>query len=332
MKINVFIVPIATTFILTACAGGGASEPKVPVAIPTAQPIANVKLSDESSAIQTINTLSGKGGSLREAELEVKTSWGYSYTDKQYVYQTPSGNYYNISSYSDPIVPSYSSPSYALRTRHEGQPLSEGGKLFVCCSSSGQFTNAPATKHDHLKFGAWISSDGTADLFVGGKPVGTAKPSYYTPSVSTVAKGKTTYEVWAVRVRNGNIVTSTYDPGKSSGLSEKNTPKLSLLTANFNTNKLGGTILGNADYGPDVVMKDVGINGVDFSGTAESDGKNGKVEGKFFGQFNSGYKTEVSIGGKVTFDVDKSLDTVFGGVENSSDRNTTDTSLTPVSK
>ena len=190
----------------------------------------------------------------------------------------------------------------------------------------------PVTKQNHLKFGAWISSDGTADLFVGGKPVGTAKPSWSTPSDSTVAKGKTTYEVWAVRVRNGNIVTSTYDPGKSSGSSEKNTPKLSLLTANFNTNKLGGTILGNADYGPDVVMKDVGINGVDFSGTAESDGKNGKVEGKFFGQFNSSYKTEVSIGGKVTFDADKSLDTVFGGVENSSDRNATDTSLTPVSQ
>lgn len=331
MKINVFIVSIATTSILTACAGGGASEPKVPVAIPTAQPIANVKLSDESSAIQTINTLSGKGGSLHEAELEVKTSWG-SYPDKQYVYQTPSGNYYNIGTYTDPMVPSYSSPSYALRTRHEGQPLSEGGKLFVCCSSSGQFANAPATKHDHLKFGAWISSDGTADLFVGGKPVGTAKPSYYTPSDSTVAKGKTTYEVWAVRVRNGNFVTSTYEPKKSYGASEKIAPKLSLLTANFNTNKLGGTILGNADYGPDVVMKDVGINGVDFSGTAESDGKNGKVEGKFFGQFNGGYQTEVSIGGKVTFDADKSLDTVFGGVENSSDRNTTDTSLTPVSQ
>ena len=147
-----------------------------------------------------------------------------------------------------------------------------------------------------------------------------------------MAKGKTTYEVWAVRVRNGNIVTSTYEPGKSFGSSEKTTPKLSLLTANFNTNKLGGTILGNADYGPDVVMRDVGINGVDFSGTAESDGKNGKVEGKFFGQFNGGYKTEVSIGGKVTFNADKSLDTVFGGVENSSDRDTTDKSLTPVSK
>ncbi|QTM22138.1 Slam-dependent surface lipoprotein [Neisseria sicca] len=329
MKIKVPAISAAATLILTACAGGGASEPKVPVAIPTAQPIANVKLSDESSAIKTINTLSGKGGSLHEAELEVKTSWGTSYTDKQYVYQTPSGNYYNISSYSDPIIPSYSSPSYNLRTRHEGQPLSEGGKLFVCCSNSGQSTYVPVTKHDHLKFGAWISSDGTADLFVGGKPVGIVKDA--TVEQNT-AKGKTTYEVWAVRVRNGNIVTSTYDPGKSSGLSEKTAPKLSLLTANFNTNKLGGTILGNADYGPDVVMKDVGINGVDFSGTAESDGKNGKVEGKFFGQFNSGYKTEVSIGGKVTFDADKSLDTVFGGVENSSDRNTTDTSLTPVSK
>ncbi len=331
MKIKVPAISAAATLILTACAGGGASEPKVPVAIPTAQPIANIKLSDESSAIKTINTLSGKGGSLHEAELEVKASWG-SYTDKQYVYQTPSGNYYNISSYSDPIVPSSFSPSYNLRTRHEGQPLSEGGKLFVCCSNSGQFINAPATKQDHLKFGAWISSDGTADLFVGGKPVGTAKPSWSTPSDSTVAKGKTTYEVWAVRVRNGNIVTSTYEPGKSFGSSEKTAPKLSLLTANFNTNKLGGTILGNADYGPDVVMKDVGINGVDFSGTAESDGKNGKVEGKFFGQFNGGYKTEVSIGGKVTFNADKSLDTVFGGVENSSDRDTTDKSLTPVSK
>lgn len=330
MKINISAISAATSLILTACAGGGASEPKVPVSIPTAQPIANIKLSDESSAIKTINTLSGKGGSLHEAELEVKTSWG-SYTDKQYVYQTPSGNYYNISSYSDPIVPSYSSPSYVVRTRHEGQPLSEGGKLFVCCSSSGQFTDAPATKQDHLKFGAWINADGTADLFVGGKPVGTAKPSYYTPSDSTVAKGKTTYEVWAVRVRNGNFVTSTYEPKNPYKSSEKTAPKLSLLTANFNTNKLGGTILGNADYGPDVVMKDVGINGVDFSGTAESDGKNGKVEGKFFGQFD-GDKTEVNIGGKVTFDADKSLDTVFGGVKKDDDRNTTDTSLTPVSK
>ena len=72
MKIKVSAISAVATLILTACAGGGASEPKVPVAIPTAQPIANIKLSDESSAIKTINTLSGKGGSLHEAELEVK--------------------------------------------------------------------------------------------------------------------------------------------------------------------------------------------------------------------------------------------------------------------
>ena len=57
MKINISAISAATSLILTACAGGGASEPKVPVSIPTAQPIANIKLSDESSAIKTINTL-----------------------------------------------------------------------------------------------------------------------------------------------------------------------------------------------------------------------------------------------------------------------------------
>ena len=326
MKINVFIVPIATAFILTACAGGGVSEPKVPFSIPTAQPIANIKLSDESNAIKTINTLSGKGGSLREAELKVKNIFGEIVTEKQYVYQTPSGNYYNISSYSDPIVPSSSSPSYALRTRHEGQPLSEGGKLFICCTEEVRYAFSPIVpviNHQYMKYGAWIGANGVVDLFVGGKPVGTVKDA---TAEQNTAKGKTTYEVWAVRVRNGNFVTSTYDKGKSTP------PQKSLLTANFNTNKLGGTILGNADYGPDVVMGNVDINGVDFSGTATSDSKTGKVEGKFFSKFNSSYAAEVGIGGKVTFDADKSLDTVFGGVENSSDRNTTDISLTPVSK
>ena len=150
MKIKVSAISVAATLILTACAGGGASEPKVPVAIPTAQPIANVKLTDESSSIRTINTLSGKGGSLHEAELKVKDIWGDYTPSKQYVYQTPSGNYYNISSYSDPIVPSSSSPSYAVRTRHEGQPLSEGGKLFICCTEEVRYafnTIVPVINH-----------------------------------------------------------------------------------------------------------------------------------------------------------------------------------------
>ena len=194
MKINISAISAATSLILTACAGGGVSEPKVPVSIPTAQPIANVKLSDESNAIKTINTLSGKGGSLHEAELEVKTPWG-SYTDKKYIYQTPSGNYYNISSYSDPMVPSSSSPSYAVRTRHEGQPLSEGGKLFICCTEEVRYAFSPIVpviNHQYVKYGAWIGANGVVDLFVGGKPVGTVKDA---TAEQNTAKGKTTYEV-----------------------------------------------------------------------------------------------------------------------------------------
>lgn len=330
MKTKISAISAAASLILTACAGGGMAEPKVPVAIPTAQPVANPTLSAENGNIVTLNTNAAKAGRLQEDTVKIKGYGDFTYDENRYLYQTPSGNYYLLNSFSDPMTPSYASPSYAMRTKHNGQPLSEGGRLFVCCSSAGQFTYAPATKQDHLKFGAWINADGETDLFVGGKPVGTAKPSYFAPSDSAVAKGKTTYEVWAVRVRNGNFVTSTYEPAKTSwGSSEKPAAKLSLLTANFNTNKLGGTIVGNADYGADVVMKDVDINGTNFSGTAESDGKNGRVEGGFFGQF-AGDATEVNIGGKVTFDADKSLDTVFGGVKNAADRDTADTTLTPV--
>ncbi|HGG9608587.1 TPA: hemoglobin-haptoglobin-utilization protein, partial [Neisseria meningitidis] len=55
----------------------------------------------------------------------------------------------------------------------------------------------------------------------------------------------------------------------------------------------------------------------------------GKLEGKFFGKFNSSYDSDTSIGGKITFDGDRSLDTVFGGVsykkelESTTDRETT---------
>lgn len=56
------------------------------------------------------------------------------------------------------------------------------------------------------------------------------------------------------------------------------------------------------------------ITGPTFSGDATSGGKSGKLEGKFFGKFASTRSSEVSIGGKITFDGDRSLDTVFGGV------------------
>lgn len=94
-----------------------------------------------------------------------------------------------------------------------------------------------------------------------------------------------------------------------------NTPVLSFITANFNSNKLAGEIRGNSDYGPSVKIENATISGPSFSGNATSGGKTGNLEGKFFGKFNGSYgNTETSIGGKITFKDDRSLDTVFGGV------------------
>lgn len=184
-----------------------------------------------------------------------------------------------------------------------------------------------------MKFGAWIGPNGEIDLFAGGFPVGkTPKPAYSwgddTPE--TAGKGKITYQVWGIRVKDGQFVTSSYTPPKGSSFTGyTNTPVLSFITANFNSNKLAGKILGNSDYGPDVDIQNATITGLTFSGDATSGGKTGKLEGKFFGKFNSSYDSDTSIGGKITFNGDRSLDTVFGGVsykkelENSTDQETT---------
>lgn len=171
-----------------------------------------------------------------------------------------------------------------------------------------------------MKFGAWIGPNGEIDLFAGGFPVGKTPPpafSYGTYTPETQGKGKITYQVWGIRVKNGQFVTSSYTPPKNSGytFSPTNTPILSFITANFNSNKLAGEIIGNNDYGPNVKIENATISGLTFSGTAASDGKTGNLEGKFFGKFDGGWgNTETSIGGKITFDGDRSLDTVFGGV------------------
>lgn len=186
-----------------------------------------------------------------------------------------------------------------------------------------------------MKFGAWIGPNGEIDLFAGGFPVGkTPKPKYsYGSDIpeTALSKGKITYQVWGIRVKDGQFVTSSYTPPKNSGYTFKptNTPVLSFITANFNSQKLAGKIIGNSDYGPDVEIKDASISGLSFSGTATSGDKTGNLEGKFFGKFNSSYDSDTSIGGKITFDGDRSLDTVFGGVsykkelENTTDRETT---------
>ncbi|HHS0607291.1 TPA: hemoglobin-haptoglobin-utilization protein HupA [Neisseria meningitidis] len=329
------LLPLAAA--LAACAGGGVAEPHVPVSIPTATPLptGEVKLSDDNSKIENINTAdtgSTSGISIQQRKYEVE-SYGIKREEKAFIFQTPGGAQYALSSYADPITVSYSSPDFKIPDRHAGQRLADGSRIFICCSESGATSYAEITKQDYMKFGAWIGPNGEIDLFAGGFPVGkTPKPAYSwsddTPE--TQGKGKITYQVWGIRVKDGQFVTSSYTPPKGSSFTGyTNTPVLSFITANFNSNKLAGEIRGNSDYGPSVKIENATIDGLSFSGDATSGGKNGKLEGKFFGKFNSTRSSDTGIGGKITFDGDRSLDTVFGGVsykkelENTTDRETT---------
>lgn len=331
------LLPLAAA--LAACAGGGVAEPHVPVSIPTATPLTGeVKLSSDNSKIENINTANtethpprrtrrslyaspqntSSGISIQQREVE-KIYFGVKSPEKSFIFQTPGGAQYTLSSYADPIVPSYSSPDFKIPDRHAGQRLADGSRIFICCSDSGATNQAEITKQDYMKFGAWIGPNGEIDLFAGGFPVGKtpASSSYYGSSTpETQGKGKITYQVWGIRVRNGQFVTSSYTPPKNSGytFNPTNTPVLSFITANFNSNKLAGKIIGNSDYGPDVKIENATIDGLSFSGNATSGGKTGKLDGKFFGKFDSTRSSDTGIGGKITFKDDRSLDTVFGGV------------------
>lgn len=330
------LLPLAAA--LAACAGGGVAEPHVPFSIPTATPLTGeVTLSSDSNNIENINTAgtgSTSGIAIQQREYEVEGYGGYKRKEKSFIFKTPGGAQYTLSSYSDPIVPSYSSPDYKIPDRYAGQRLADGSRIFICCSDSGATDEAEITKQDYMKFGAWIGPNGEIDLFAGGFPVGkTPKPTYSwgNDTPETAGKGKITYQVWGIRVKDGQFVTSSYTPPKGSSFTGyTNTPVLSFITANFNSNKLAGKILGNSDYGPDVDIQNATITGLTFSGDATSGGKNGTLEGKFFGKFDSSWgNADTSIGGKITFDGDRSLDTVFGGVsykkelENTTDRETT---------
>lgn len=309
---------------LAACAGGGVAEPHVPVSIPTATPLpkGEVTLSSDNGKIENINTTSTGSTSVISIQERAVTKnyFGVESQEKSFIFKTPGGAQYTLSSYADPITVSYSSPDFKIPDHHAGQRLADGSRIFICCSDSGATSYAEITKQDYMKFGAWIGPNGEIDLFAGGFPVGKTPPpafSYGSSTLETAGKGKITYQVWGIRVRNGQFVTSSYTPPKNSGYyssTPTNTPVLSFITANFNSNKLAGEIIGNSDYGPNVKIENATIDGLSFSGDATSGGKNGKLEGKFFGKFNSTRSSDTGIGGKITFKDDRSLDTVFGGV------------------
>ncbi|HGO8600039.1 TPA: hemoglobin-haptoglobin-utilization protein HupA [Neisseria meningitidis] len=308
---------------LAACAGGGVAEPHVPVSIPTATPLpkGEVTLSSDNGKIENINTTSTGSTSVISIQERAVTKnyFGVESQEKSFIFKTPGGAQYTLSSYADPITVSYSSPDFKIPDHHAGQRLADGSRIFICCSDSGATSYAEITKQDYMKFGAWIGPNGEIDLFAGGFPVGKTPPpafSYGSSTPETKGTGKITYQVWGIRVRNGQFVTSSYTPPKNSGytFNPTNTPVLSFITANFNSNKLAGKIIGNSDYGPDVEIKEAQIDGLSFSGDATSGGKTGKLDGKFFGKFDSTRSSDTGIGGKITFKDDRSLDTVFGGV------------------
>lgn len=335
------LLPLAAA--LAACAGGGVAEPHVPFSIPTATPLpaGEVTLSSDSNNIENINTAgtgsTSSGISIQERAV-TKNYFGVESQEKSFIFKTPGGAQYTLSSYADPITVSYSSPDFKIPDHHAGQRLADGSRIFICCSDSGATSYAEITKQDYMKFGAWIGPNGEIDLFAGGFPIGKTPPpafSWGSPTTETAGKGKITYQVWGIRVRNGQFVTSSYTPPKNSGytFNPTNTPVLSFITANFNSNKLAGKILGNSDYGPDVEIKEATINGLTFSGDATSGGQTGNLDGKFFGKFDSSYSSDTSIGGKITFDGDRSLDTVFGGVSYKKElENNTDMSTTHLTK
>lgn len=294
------------------------------MSIPTATPLpkGEVTLSSDNGKIENINTTSTGSTSVISIQERAVTKnyFGVESQEKSFIFKTPGGAQYTLSSYADPITVSYSSPDFKIPDHHAGQRLADGSRIFICCSDSGATSYAEITKQDYMKFGAWIGPNGEIDLFAGGFPVGKTPPpafSYGSSTPETAGKGKITYQVWGIRVRNGQFVTSSYTPPKNSGYyssTPTNTPVLSFITANFNSNKLAGEIIGNSDYGPNVKIENATIDGLSFSGDATSGGKNGKLEGKFFGKFNSTRSSDTGIGGKITFKDDRSLDTVFGGV------------------
>ncbi|MDO1508784.1 MULTISPECIES: Slam-dependent surface lipoprotein [unclassified Neisseria] len=324
-------ISLVLPVVLAACAGGGhVGIPNTVVPVPTLSALnpqdPNVIGPTEGLKMETFNANSETSGKVVSWKIKEKNIFGELMPQDRLAYQTPDGKVYVFNTYTNPILPDSFHPDKNLRTKHDMQVTDNGGKLFACCEN-GQI-QYPATRVDAVRYGAWIDKNGKADLFVGGiladatKMQGAKEENKFSPT------GKATYEVWALRVKNGGVVSSSYRPNnfpKKDGVQ-------SLLTVNFNTGKLGGTIIGNSDFGADIRFEDVSVQGNHFSGSASSGGVAGKVEGAFYG--TGGYRRPHGdqIGGKIVFDKDRSLNSVFGGATNNSMRRPDDTSkdLNPV--
>lgn len=327
-RISTLILPL----LLAACAGGGGVE--TPKTIPTAKlptsPQFKIggKIVDNQGREGTITELNENSefpmtmsqtsaGSLKVYEVVRRywreVSWDPSQSGWKteqmwganiFAYTTPEGKVYRLEALSNPQANTgFGITNTQNPTRHEMLPLADnGGKLISCCEN-GSNSFPPGYLSDS-RFGAWMSPNGQVQFFNGGV---IAEPGKMLGATDTAgAKGKMTFEVIGIRIKNGMAMTSSHDTAKKDN---------SLLTVNFNTGKLGGKIIGNRDFGGDIDFNNVSVNGNTFSGTAVSEGKTGQVNGNFFGKKGWGWYGKPAgseIGGQVDFG-NGNLNTVFGG-------------------
>lgn len=297
--------------ILAACSGSSIAEPEVFVSLPTAEAVNESRVQTKDSSKATVST---HGGEVLSA-------------GSRMVYKTPDGKFYEMGESNTMIRPVYTSPSKTFGTKQFMQNTDNGGKLFACCTSATIDTPAAYLRESY--YGAWLSPTGAVSVFSGG----TVSDIAHIQGGSN-AKGKATYDVMGIRVKNGEVVNSSYTPRDTVRTDSPTT--ISRLTVNFNTGKLGGEIIGNGDFGDAIVMQDVSVNGNGFSGTAVSGSATGAVQGAFYGSKNDWSRSNPrdkyagnEIGGIVNFG-NANLDAAFGGSRTAIDTQSTSSDLTPL--
>lgn len=307
--------------VLSACAGGGGVQfPSAPAVMPPVKALSpsDVKPLQGQNKNQPVAYHSNPAvGTLKAENIPVVNTFGTNHYDK-FIYETADGRKYPLLAQSNVFAPTSGVNTTRLPTEVHMSATPEGDRFIVCCDN-GSSRFAPGYVGDHgssysnpggMRYGVWMTQAGAVDMFYGGTPA-TAAEMLGAAKNGGTPTGKATYEVLAFRVRNGKTYASTHDTDRTHN--GATTQARSLLTVNFNSNKVGGTIRGNTDFGDDIVFGNVSVNGNRFSGDVTSGSAAGQVEGGFFG--NKGYYNPSGgyIGGRATFSGNGELDSVFGG-------------------
>lgn len=331
------LLALGAALALSACAGGGTIA-KPDVFKPTIAMLKsfNPAVGNEDGSASPLSTLqpvtaqSAFGGKLVSYEITANNGYGVE-TKSYFGYRTADGKIYIFDKLSNPATLGSFSPDLTMPTRHEMQPTDNGGKVLVCCANNALGSSYNDIAVDNMRFGVWANAQGQSELFVGGKVAPAADLQGVVDNGSPSATGKATYYVLAMRAGgNGEVVTSSYRP---SAWGSTKTPIYSQITVNFNTQKVGGTILGNQDFGDDITLNG-SLNGTKISGIATSGSLTGQFDAQLYGTQEKGWFSWSTptpggseIGGVVRFNGRGDLDAVFGGKRAAMDSNSKDQTL-----